>query len=121
MSDSGPDPERLRALGERLDEVQKRRTPPPDRRATSVTPAGIALRLSTELAAGLLVGIGFGWGIDWLFGFFGIHTRPIFIVVFFLLGAIAGIRNVVHAAREINAQVAASTSAAPAVDDDDEE
>ncbi len=114
MSDNGPDPERLRALSKQLDEVQKRRKR--SIRTESVTPAGIALRLSTELAAGLVVGIGFGWGIDWLFGFFGIHTKPIFIVVFFVLGAIAGIRNVIRVAREINAQVAAP----PAPKDDKE-
>src|SRR5579862_5852902 len=88
MSESGPDPERLRKLGARLDDVQKRDAR--QRKTESITPAGIALRLSTELAAGLVVGIGFGWGIDWLFGFFGIHTKPVFIVVFFVLGAIAG-------------------------------
>jgi len=116
MSESGPDPERLRKLGARLDDVQKRDAR--QRKTESITPAGIALRLSTELAAGLVVGIGFGWGIDWLFGFFGIHTKPVFIVVFFVLGAIAGIRNVIRTAREINQQVAASSR--PAASDDEE-
>src|SRR5262245_27675071 len=106
MRNSGPDPERRRELGAKLDAVRQqkaKRNPPP----TSTTPASIAFRLSTELGAALLVGVGVGWGLDWLFGFFGIHTRPIFIVVMFLLGAAAGIRNVVHTAREINEQMAA--------------
>ena len=36
-----------------------------------------------ELVAALVVGGGLGWGVDWLFGHFGFHTRPIFIVVFY--------------------------------------
>jgi len=92
-----PDPDELRALGERLDEVQKQRrardvSPPP-------TQAGIAFRFATELVLAAAVGAAMGWGLDWLF-----HTRPVFIVVMSLLGAAAGIRNVVRAAEEINAQ-----------------
>jgi ATP synthase protein I len=117
MSNAGPDPERLKALGRKLDDVQKRGVRPKQTESTS--PASIAFRLSTELAAALVVGGGFGWGIDWLFGFFGIHTRPIFIIVFFLLGAVAGIRNVMRVAREINAQFAAGP-VPPAAKDDEE-
>jgi ATP synthase protein I len=110
------EPENLRELGQRLDEVQKRNAkrdthPPP-------TQLGIASRFATELVAALLVGGALGWGLDWLFGFFGIHTRPLFIVVFFVLGAAAGIRNVMRAANEINAEIAAHP--APSVEDDEE-
>jgi ATP synthase protein I len=96
-------PDELRELGQRLDEVQQRRVgrpkgPPP-------TQLGIAGRFSTELVAALVVGGGLGWGIDWLFGHFGIHTRPVFMIVCFVLGAAAGIRNVMRAATEINARL----------------
>src|ERR1700744_3797026 len=89
-------PDELRKLGQRLDEAQKRRAagrnnPPP-------TQLGIAGRFSTELVAALVVGGGLGWGIDWLFGHFGFHTRPVFMLVFFVLGAAAGVRNVMRAA-----------------------
>ena len=99
-----PDPERLKDLGRRLDEVQRKRAadtsrPPP-------TQLGIAGRFATELVAALVVGGGLGWGIDWLFGRFGYHTRPVFLIVFFVLGAAAGIRNVMRAANEINAKMA---------------
>jgi ATP synthase protein I len=111
------DPEKLRQLGERLDDVQKRNAkrdtgPPP-------TQLGIASRFATELGAALLVGGAIGWGLDWLFGHFGIHTRPLFIVVFFVLGATAGIRNVMRAATELNAEIAAHP--AQSVKDDEEE
>jgi ATP synthase protein I len=100
-----PNPEELQRLAQRLDEARQKRTdrakgPPPGQ-------LGIAGRFATELVAALVVGGGLGWGVDWLFGHFGYHTRPIFIVVFFVLGAAAGIRNVVRAAGEINADISA--------------
>ena len=99
------DPDRLRDLGTRLDQLQARQAPkrpPPSQ-------AGIAGRFATELVAALIVGGGLGWGIDWLFGHFGIHTRPVFLIVFVLLGAAAGILGVMRAAKEINAEIAAKS------------
>ena len=52
-------------------------------------------------------------GIDWLLGHFGFHTRPVFLIVFFVLGAAAGIRNVMRAATEINAEIAANPASKP--------
>src|SRR5215475_11306894 len=99
------DPDRLRDLGQRLEDAQKRqaagsKSPPP-------TQLGIAGRFATELVAALVVGGGLGWGVDWLFGRFGFHTKPVFLIVFFVLGAAAGIRNVMRAANELNARMAA--------------
>ena len=97
-----PDPDRLRDLEKRLDQLQARQAPkrpPPSQ-------AGIAGRFATELVAALVVGGGLGWGIDWLFGHFGFHTRPVFLVLFFVVGIAAGIRNVMRAATEINAEIA---------------
>ena len=98
---TAPDPDKLTDLGKRLDELQtkqagKDKRPPPGQ-------SGIAFRFATELVAGLVVGGGLGWGIDWLFSHFGFHTRPVFLLVCFVLGAGAGIRNVMRAAEEINA------------------
>jgi len=112
-----PDPQNLRDLGQRLDEAQRKRDartkrPPP-------TQLGIASRFATELVAALLVGGGLGWGIDWLFGRYGVHTKPVFLIALFVLGAVAGIRNVMRAAGEINAEMAAK-GAVPSVRDDEE-
>ncbi|HEX4028032.1 MAG TPA: AtpZ/AtpI family protein [Rhizomicrobium sp.] len=102
---TAPDPDRLSDLGKRLDELQTRQAaktqrPPPSQ-------SSIAFRFATELVAALIVGGGLGWGIDWLCGHFGFHTRPAFMIIFFVLGAAAGIRNVMQAAHEINAEIAA--------------
>lgn len=108
---TAPDPDRLTDLGKRLDEAKQRQAagakrPPPSQ-------AGIAGRFATELVAALVVGGGLGWGIDWLFGHFGFHTKPVFLIVFFVLGAVAGIRNVMRAATEINAEIAAKPASKP--------
>jgi ATP synthase protein I len=98
------DPDRLRDLSRRLADVQHRKTagskgPPP-------TQLGIAGRFATELVAALVVGGAVGWGLDWFCGHYGFHTRPVLMIVFFMLGAAAGIRNVMRAAAEINAKMA---------------
>jgi len=101
---TAPDPGSLDDLGKRLDEVQARQAagatrPPPSQ-------SQIGFRFATELFAGVVGGGGIGWGIDWLCGHFGFHTRPVFMIVFFVLGTAAGIRNVMRAAKEINAEIA---------------
>jgi ATP synthase protein I len=107
---TAPDPDKLNDLGKRLDGLRTRQAtatkrPPPGQ-------SGIAFRFATELVAALIVGGGLGWGIDWLCGRLGFHTRPAFLIVFFVLGAAAGIRNVMSAAHEINAEIAASRASA---------
>lgn len=50
-------------------------------------------RLSSELIAGVLVGAVIGWGIDKL-----LSTSPWGLIVFFLLGFVAGVINVMRTA-----------------------
>ena len=50
-------------------------------------------RLSSELIAGVLVGAVIGWGFDRL-----LSTSPWGLIVFFLLGFVAGVINVMRAA-----------------------
>lgn len=53
---------------------------------------GFAFRLGTEMVASLIVGVGIGFLLDhWL------DTGPWFMIVFFLLGAGAGISSVFKA------------------------
>ena len=101
-------PDRLKDLEKRLGEFrnsQAKGAPRPQ-----PTHLGIAGRFTTELVAALIVGGALGWGVDWLMGYFGLHTKPLFLVLFFVLGAVAGIRNVMRAATEINAAMAAKNT-----------
>ncbi len=50
-------------------------------------------RLSSELIAGVVVGAVIGWGIDRL-----LSTSPFGLIVFFLLGFVAGVVNVIRSA-----------------------
>ena len=48
----------------------------------------IYYRVGTELLAGLLIGAGMGFTIDsW------INTTPLFLIIFFMIGGVAGIYN----------------------------
>lgn len=61
----------------------------------------VAMRLSSELVAGVLLGAGIGWFVDWCFG-----TLPIFLVIFTGLGTVAGVKNVLRATQAMNATAA---------------
>ena len=52
----------------------------------------LGLRAGSEFVAAIVVGTAIGWGIDWIF-----HTKPLFIILFFLLGVAAATLNVIRA------------------------
>ena len=81
--------QRLRAARDRagLDEPPKGTSQRVD--PLSGSPWSIGLRVGVELVAALAVGVGIGWLLDrWL------HTKPVFLAIFVLLGGAAGVRNV---------------------------
>jgi ATP synthase protein I len=90
---------RLRGLGDQLGQHRPREPSESHRsdsdRGPSATGAGYALgfRLSSELVAGVLVGAGIGWAIDKVLG-----IKPWGLIVFLLLGFVAGVVNVIRAA-----------------------
>lgn len=114
MSNRPPEPDDLRSLEVRLAEIRRREAV--KNRKTAPNAMGIAFRFTTELVAALAVGGGIGWGLDGLFG-----TRPVFLAIFFMLGAAAGIRNVMRAAKELNTEADAAGTTPPPSDEDDEE
>ena len=58
---------------------------------------GIALRMGTEFVAAVFVASFIGFHVDkWL------QTTPIFIIIFFIIGSVAGILNVVRSSKMIN-------------------
>jgi ATP synthase protein I len=88
---------RLKRLDQRLDTVRQRRTEETGHAGLpkSDDPSALAraLRLSTEFVAAVLVGGGIGYLADrWL------GTLPWGLIVFLLLGFVAGILNVMRAA-----------------------
>ena len=95
MAHDDPDVRRLAELEERL---KKARGPAKViEQDTSQSKMGIAFRLVIELIAGVIVWGGVGWALDRVLG-----TSPFLLIVMFLLGVAAGMRNVLRAAREMD-------------------
>jgi ATP synthase protein I len=88
---------RLGSLDQRLSEVGSRkiRTDPSGNEQAQARASAMAvgLRLSSELVAGVLGGAALGWGFDRL-----LSTSPWGLIVFLLLGFVAGVINVMRAA-----------------------
>tara|TARA_Y100000996_G_scaffold221697_1_gene174490 strand:+ start:146 stop:430 length:285 start_codon:yes stop_codon:yes gene_type:complete len=57
---------------------------------------GSAFRLGTELVAAVVVGTIIGFILDTWFG-----TKPWLIIVFFFLGSVAGILNIIRTAKRM--------------------
>ena len=90
MTDKGP-PDSLEDLDERIRDAESRRSGRRGQDDALERGRGLSLafRIGTELVAALIVGVGIGIGLDyWL------DTKPWFLIVFFLLGAAAGMLNV---------------------------
>ena len=90
MSNSSPPPS-LDELDAKLREAKARRAPGKSDGADRERGSGLsfAMRIGVELVAALIVGVGIGFLLDrWL------GTKPWFLLLFFLLGAAAGLLNV---------------------------
>jgi len=85
---------RLRRLGDRLGRQRPREPSEAGRGPPAADASGYArgFRLSSELVGGVLVGAGLGWALDRVLG-----ISPWGMIVFLLLGFVAGVVNVVRA------------------------
>ncbi|WP_010142021.1 AtpZ/AtpI family protein [Oceanicola sp. S124] len=72
--------------------------------------AQVGWRMVTELVAGLLLGFGIGYGLDWLFG-----IQPVMMILFTLLGFVAGMKTMLRSAEELQEK-----PTGPRAGDDDE-
>ena len=61
--------------------------------------AGFGFKISTEIIAALVVGVGIGLIVDNYF-----NTKPIGLIIFFIFGAFAGFLNVYRVMRRIEKQ-----------------
>jgi ATP synthase protein I len=88
--------ERLKRLEERIAAARAGRAEPPAGRHGKFTQGSLAWRMVIELVVGMLLGLAIGYGLDALLG-----SRPVFLVVFALLGFAAGVRTMLRTAEEV--------------------
>ena len=70
--------------------------------------AQVGWQMVTELVAGIGIGFGIGFGLDAVFG-----TRPFLMVIFLILGFIAGVKTMIRSAQEVQRkQIDAADAAA---------
>jgi ATP synthase protein I len=107
--------QRLDALEGKLATAQGRRPPTPENQEGRGKAMGQALRLATEMVAGVAVGGIIGWALDQLFG-----TAPFLMVAFLVLGAVAGIMNVVRTAMAMQGEPMPGHHLRNKIDDDED-
>ncbi len=109
---------RLDTLEERIAAARIRHAAPPEPETQARGAAlGQALRLATEMVAGVAGGGFIGWALDRFLG-----TAPFLMVVFLMLGAAAGILNVVRTAKAMQTEAPPAGKDLPqgVTDDDDD-
>jgi ATP synthase protein I len=90
---------RLHDLEGKVRDARSRHEPASSASQDRGSAMGEALKLSTEMIAGVAVGGFIGWALDRLFG-----TAPLLMVVFLILGGAAGILNVIRSAQRRQAE-----------------
>ena len=102
--------ERLRRARQASEEKNR----PAPRRNSAL---GLAFRIAADLVAAVAVGAGIGWALDrWL------ETSPWFLLVFFMIGAAAGVMNVIRVANATAASARdPNAKNLPRIDDDDDD
>ena len=88
---------------------------PPSSSAPPLSLASYALRVATELIAGVIVGGFIGWWVDHTF-----KTSPWGLIGFLLLGTAAGTLNLIRAVQRVNAQLGAGSGPSDTSPDDDD-
>jgi ATP synthase protein I len=88
--------ERMAQLEARIDRFKSKDKPETSHQNESYSQAQLAWRMVIELVTGLGIGFGMGYGLDSL-----LETTPAFLVVFTMLGFVAGIKTMLRSAKEI--------------------
>ena len=89
--------DKLKDLKNRIQTAKITNTPKPSYKKDSG--AGFGFKISTEIIAALVVGVGIGLIVDKYLG-----TNPFGLIIFFIFGALAGFLNVYRVMRRIEKQ-----------------
>lgn len=100
--------DRLKRLEDRARAADPARAEPA-RGQSEYTQSSLAWRMVTELVAGMLLGVGIGYGLDSLLG-----TLPWLLMLFALLGFAAGVRTMMRTAEEVRKRQGEAARMGPA-------
>ena len=85
----------LRSLEEKIKAARKA-VEPEQPIQNKFSAAEVGWRMIIELTAGVFIGFGLGYGLDFLFS-----TKPVFILILTLFGFAAGVKTMMRSAREL--------------------
>ena len=91
------DEEKLKELKDRIETAKSSNTL--NTKKNKESGAGFGFKISTEIIAALVVGVGIGLIVDKYLG-----TKPFGLIIFFIFGALAGFLNVYRVMRHIEKQ-----------------
>ena len=91
------DEEKLKELKDRIETAKSSNTL--NTKKNKESGAGFGFKISTEIIAALVVGVGIGVIVDKYLG-----TKPFGLIIFFIFGALAGFLNVYRVMRRIEKQ-----------------
>ena len=91
------DEDKLKELKDRIETAKSSNTPNINK--SNESGAGFGFKISTEIIAALVVGVGIGLIVDKYLG-----TKPFGLIIFFIFGALAGFLNVYRVMRRIEKQ-----------------
>ena len=91
------DEDKLKELKDRIETAKSLNTP--NTKKNKESGAGFGFKISTEIIAALVVGVGIGLIVDKYLG-----TKPFGLIIFFIFGALAGFFNVYRVMRRIEKQ-----------------
>tara|TARA_B100000965_G_scaffold375256_1_gene367180 strand:- start:1109 stop:1387 length:279 start_codon:yes stop_codon:yes gene_type:complete len=87
------DDKQIKSLNQRIQKAKDESNPAQNK---PPSPIGRVMKIVVEIVAAMAVGVVIGMLVDNYF-----DTRPIFIIIFFLLGSAAGILNVFRVAKSL--------------------
>ena len=85
----------LKSLEKKI-EAARKEVEPEQSVQNKFSAAEVGWRMIIELTAGVFIGFGLGYGLDFLFS-----TKPVFILVLTLFGFAAGVKTMMRSARDL--------------------
>ena len=85
----------LKSLEKKIEHAKKE-VEPQRSAQNKFSAAEVGWRMIIELTAGVFIGFGLGYGLDFLF-----DTKPVFILILTLFGFAAGVKTMMRSARDL--------------------